>query len=344
MTLILLFEQPAEAPEIGVSPYTAFGDSWPVILAGLSPDAGPLAWAWVGYASSPPAEATKGELVEGRVMDYSPMPPLPGPPQPFAKPELAFAAAVEWVLKQPGGAAPFLVLHATLGRGAGTAEVEKAAGALKTAIDLVGAPGWFCQFWVTDSVRAAFPPVLAVAQASALARSMYRLASPLGEEGVGYLSGTVAEGIGPAVRCFEAGPGLRGSVTESFLRRALVRAVLPQVPLEARIFLLPKENEGQDDCQDAVSLAAGAGRVAISDGAGTASYSAEWARALCRRAVGSPPRFPRSASQEPGDLVERTAALKTWLAGALADWEPEVPWENLMAIKEAAREYSKPVK
>jgi hypothetical protein len=64
----------------------------------------------------------------------------------------------------------------------------------------------------------------------------------------------------------------------------------------------------------------------------TASYSAEWARALCRHAVEYPPPvFPERTlplpEEEHGEGVEE---LKEWLEPVLDYWKPEVPWERLL--------------
>lgn len=274
-------------------------------------------------------------------------------PSAFASAAAAFVALADWLLRDAEGGSSLFAIHATYGGGSGSAAIERAAGLLKTALDFRGAPGWLGNLWLTQSSRFSFPNEDAMAaDARPLVKSLFRMSSPLGETGRRALGVTAAD---PSARCLEAGPALAGSV---LARSAL--AYLASVPaqdsaegVEVRTFLLPKEGEELEECQDVLSVHANGRRVVISDGAGTASYSAEWARALCRRAVLDPPpagvrcepatvqagpgEGPKDSVTSPGDTLAGTSsmalqatALRDWLDAAVKDWSPEVPWERLL--------------
>ena len=103
-------------------------------------------------------------------------------------------------------------------------------------------------------------------------------------------------------------------------------------PIDACAFLIPKEGDRIDNCDDVVSVHLTQRCFAISDGAGTASYSAEWARALCRHAVECPPpAFPeRELPRSEEEQKEEAERLRGWLEPVLDYWKPEVPWERLL--------------
>jgi len=246
------------------------------------------------------------------------------------------AAAAAWLLEQDGDAGPTLAIHLTRGDGAAEAGIERAAGALRVALDLRAAPGWLCHLLLTETLRVPLGAAAggfegATAAESAAARSLYRMSSPSGAEGP-----QSAASVEPRLssfsgaRCFEAAPDFASSDTARFaaswVAGAATAAPAENPLVQTSVFLLPKEGEVFLDCQDVISSWHGGRLVMLSDGAGTASYSAEWARALCRRAGGHPP-----PCLDPGVLSGDPPAeqLKRWLAQAVADWEPEVPWERL---------------
>lgn len=289
----------------------------------------------------------------------------------FSAPAAAFAAVAPWLLRSAGTSGPVLAIHTTYGSGAGSAEIEQAAGILRTAMDLCGAPGWLCNLWLTETERiCCFGEAALGPDTSPLIKSLFRMSSPLGTAGIEILDSGRPYGPAPTVtpapgasqfsgspsgRCFEAAPVLAGSVIARFAEAVISSAGSRSVgahdaDIDLRAFLLPKDGEPIEGCQDALSVHANGRTLAIADGAGTASYSAEWARALSRHAVLSPPRFspelettqrPAAAIEEPiptrpstlpvpPAVAAQATLLKAWLDQAIIDWAPEVPWERLL--------------
>jgi len=258
------------------------------------------------------------------------------PPPAFPNPAAGFVAVADWLLRRGNNCSRVIAIHATAAPGPGSAEIERAAGMLKTAADFCGAPAWLCNLWVTETTGLGFPDEAGIGtEANPVVKSLFRMSSPLGPAGSEILDAATGASCSPAARCFEAAPSLVGGLIARFAAAALKsmcsrNGASSVEEVEIQAFLLPKDGEPIEGCQDALSVQANSGCLAISDGAGTASYSAEWARALCRQAVSRPPRFPPLAEPEAAALSARAAALKVWLEVPLRDWSPEVPWERLL--------------
>ena len=89
------------------------------------------------------------------------------------------------------------------------------------------------------------------------------------------------------------------------------------VHVKVRGFLAPKAGFSCEQCEDALRISQT--KFCVSDGAGSASYSSEWAWALCFRVLKkSPPS--QGSNQE----------FSEWLAPARTCWNTLVPWERLI--------------
>jgi hypothetical protein len=256
---------------------------------------------------------------------------------PFPNLETALMALATLLLKRPETNSPTLVLHVTGGRFRCCAEVERAAGTVKTACDFRGAPGVFYNVWLVDDGASSFPLGETVGkEANSTAKTLFRMSSPVGAWGAEILSG-LGSARPAAARYFEAvsslGASLAARFAGAFVAHGVKQAVVGKSSgLNTCAFLMPKEGDTLDKCEDVVSIHGTQRRIAISDGATTASYSAEWARALCRHAVESPPPvFPDKEVPPPEDEQwEDAEQLKGWLEPVLEYWKPEVPWERLI--------------
>ena len=261
----------------------------------------------------------------------------------------ALAALGGWLLKRAGGSAPVLVIHVTGGGFRYCADVERAAGTLKMACDFRGAPGVCYHILVGSDAGLVFPASGGIPDGAAgVVKSLHRMASPVGEWGASIL-GKLGAACTPGGRYFEAVPTAGTSLVFRFAGRFLSEAVKDgraaiEDGVRACAFVAPKEGEMIDKCEDVVSMHQNRRRFAVSDGATTASYSAEWARALCRHAVESPPPALRGAGCELSeeDVTEDAGRLRLWLERALEYWTPEVPWERLVrpAVFNKAKEGS----
>ena len=243
-----------------------------------------------------------------------------------------------WLLRHPEMNSPVVVLHVTGGRFRCCAEVERAAGTVKTACDVRGGPGVFYNVWLAGHGVCSFPTGEAVARdVDATAKTLFRMSSPIGAWGAEILTGLGYAALPAATRYFEVVPSVGASVVARFVGAFVAHGVKEALAgedsgLDACAFLMPKEGDTLDKCEDVVSIHRTRRRFAISDGATTASYSAEWARALCRHAVECPPPvFPERALPLPEEEHGRGAEeLKGWLEPVLEYWKPEVPWERLV--------------
>jgi len=256
----------------------------------------------------------------------------------FPSLEASLTALGKWVLEREQIDWPVLVVHMTQGRIECSPEEERKAGTVKVACDLRRAPSVFYNILVTADAVSAFPRCEEVAEnAPPLVKTLYRMSSPIGIRGVELLARVGSVGESNA-RYFEAVRSVEDSVVTRFAGVLFAdaikqRGVALNECLTVRAFLMPKERETLDDCEDVVSIHQNRRRFAISDGAGTASYSAEWARALCRQAMDTPP--PVFADVEGATTEGRTKEdedrLRGWWGNALDYWRPEVPWERLVS-------------
>jgi len=251
----------------------------------------------------------------------------------FSSLEAALAALGAWVLERDEGGAPVLVIHITVGGFKCRADVERAAGVLKMACDFRAAPGVLYNILIDSGTSLAFPPLEVVAAGeSDVIKTLYRMASPVGDWGVELMAG-VGVTCGPATRFFETVPSFGVSAALRFAATFFSESVrdcgvAAERDIRACAFVAPKEGEVIDKCEDVVSIHRSQRRFAVSDGATTASYSAEWARALCRHAVESPPP-PLGGEGREGTDVE-AGLMRGWLERPLEYWHPEVPWERLL--------------
>jgi len=241
----------------------------------------------------------------------------------------------KWVMKQEQIGWPILVVHVTRGRIKCSAEEERKAGTVKVACDLRGAPSVFYNILVTADAVSVFPRSSEVAEnALPLVKTLYRMSSPMGSRGVELLAGVGSVGVSNS-RYFEAVRSVQDSVLIRFAGALFAdaiqqRGVAPSDCLTIRAFLMPKERETLDDCEDVVSIHQNQRCFAISDGAGTASYSAEWARALCRQAMDTPPPVFADVERATAEgRKEDEDRLRGWWESAVNYWGPEVPWERL---------------
>ena len=266
----------------------------------------------------------------------------------FPDAETALVRLAEWVMKRGGTDGPVLVLHATRGAAGCSQGNERASGILKTAADLCGAPGWVCNVLIADEGLLGFCTEQGLpSAASPKVRSLFRMASPLGELGSEIARGWEG-GMAPDARCFEISPSATEGLSVTFaalvLAEALSRgeAVCDLDGLETSAFLMPKVGETVDRCEDVVSVDRGRRCFVISDGATIPSYSAEWARALCRRAVECPPPAVDLGDSSAAEATAQAfaAQLDSWLLDAVKYWGPEIPWERLVrpAMLNKARE------
>lgn len=266
----------------------------------------------------------------------------------FGSLDSALAALSGWLLKRAEGSAPVLVIHVTAGGFRYCADVERVAGTLKMACDFRAAPGVFYHILVGSEAGLVFPASGEIPDgAPGVVRSLYRMASPVGEWGASILA-NLGAACTPGGRHFESVSTLGTSLVFRFAERFLSEAVKASVTIEdgvrACAFVAPKQGEMIDKCEDVVSMHRDRRRFVVSDGATTASYSAEWARALCRHAVESPPPALRGAGCELSEeaVTEYAGRLRLWLQRASEYWRPEVPWERLVrpAVFNKAREGS----
>ena len=255
----------------------------------------------------------------------------------FPNLELSLMAIGNCLLNREESNSPVLIVHVTPGKFKCCGEVEREAGILKVVCDLRGAPSIFYNVLITSDGGGVFPRSEEVAKnASPAVKTLYRMSSPVGIRGADLLANAGMTCVGSA-RYFEAVPSITESVMTRFAGAFFADAV-KAVQLElneflwAHVFLKPKKSERLDNCEDVVSAARDLRRFVISDGATTASYSAEWARALCRQAMDTPP--PVFADLDGTTDGARTKAdedlLRAWWEGALSFWGPEVPWERLI--------------
>lgn len=251
--------------------------------------------------------------------------------------EEALFALGGWVLRHPEMNAPVFVLHVTSGRFKCCAEVERAAGTVKTACDVRGAPGVFYNLWLTETGGGSFPGCeTSVGDAAGTAKTLFRMASPVGAWGAEILAG-LGQVVPGTARYLEAVPSVAMSLAHrfagSFVAGGVKQAMLAASSgVDACAFLMPKEGDALDKCEDVVSVHRTRRRFAVSDGATTASYSAEWARALCRHAVECPPPVLPEREGPPSEEEEKEGGerLRGWLEPVLEYWKPEVPWERLV--------------
>ncbi len=249
----------------------------------------------------------------------------------FSSLETALTALERWILRRDGSGTPVLVIHVTSGGFRCCADVERAAGTLKMACDFRGAPGVFYNLLIGGEATLAFPAKEMIdGGAAGVVKTLYRMASPVGEWGAGLLS-CLGITCGPGARFFETvrtfGASLAPRLTALFISES-IRDTKGKggSGITVCAFVAPKEGEVIENCDDVVSIHRSRQRFVVSDGAATASYSAEWARALCRHAVESPP--PALGGGEAAE--EDAGRLGQWLERALEYWTPEVPWERLL--------------
>jgi hypothetical protein len=254
----------------------------------------------------------------------------------FSTPESAFMAVAAWNMQRAHADSPLFILHVTYGQGAGSARVERASGMLKTAVSLRGWTGCVCNLLLTNDIAFLFPTDEDVAtQSDPTVKSLFRMSSPLGNMVMKTL-GALAITRPATARCFEAIHSVSASsavrIAASFFSNGInLKAEQSSERLRATAFLMPKEGDALDQCEDVVSLDTCRNRFAISDGATTASYSAEWARALCQHSIETPPptlACDPSLSEESRDSM--AIQLKAWLDPVIRYWSPEIPWERLL--------------
>jgi serine/threonine protein phosphatase PrpC len=90
----------------------------------------------------------------------------------------------------------------------------------------------------------------------------------------------------------------------------------------ARSFVVPKEGNSAEQCDDAVAFSEANGRFAVADGATGSFHSAAWARALVETFVVTPFAFMAGDGR---------TALDAWLAPLRKAWEAEIDseWDTL---------------
>lgn len=81
------------------------------------------------------------------------------------------------------------------------------------------------------------------------------------------------------------------------------------------VFGVPKRGRTDAECEDAFAISADGLRVALADGASTAAFSGEWARALCETFVGA---SPGSAFEEVVDFARER--FQAWLDARDLAW------------------------
>ena len=254
----------------------------------------------------------------------------------FPNLEASLTALGNWMLKREESNSPVLVVHVTLGRFKCCGEVEREAGILKVVCDLRGASSVFYNVLVTNDGGGVFPlPEEVVKNPYPVVKTLYRMSSPVGNRGAELLTQAGLAGAGGS-RYFEPVPSVATSVATRFAGVFFADAVKAvNVSLKecllVHVFLKPKKSERLDNCEDVVSAARDLRRFVIADGATTASYSAEWARALCRQAMDTPPPVfaDFDGTTEGSRTKEDEELLRAWWEGALNFFGPEVPWERL---------------
>jgi hypothetical protein len=92
-----------------------------------------------------------------------------------------------------------------------------------------------------------------------------------------------------------------------------------------RVFRLPRQGHGLEECQDASAGNAERGRFAIADGAAESPFSALWAHLLVEEFVRQDERLPRWASWLPS-LQERWISTSGIALNGKRSYDEAVPW------------------
>jgi len=94
------------------------------------------------------------------------------------------------------------------------------------------------------------------------------------------------------------------------------------VDLSYRALSVPKKGSSAEQCEDASEASADSSVVAVSDGAGSAFESRNWARLLTRAFVERPP-FGLSRD-----------GMLDWVEEVAVEWSASIPWQNLTYYQE----------
>ena len=89
---------------------------------------------------------------------------------------------------------------------------------------------------------------------------------------------------------------------------------MPQLSLHWRSFLVPKDGNAEDECEDAIAGDPASGRFAIADGASESYASGDWARLLVAAYVAKGPVENWLTAPQVAWKKQTVASAKSWYA------------------------------